>query len=465
MEIWPSLRFGAQALALRRAAKRPRAQIERIQRARLEDLVCHARRRSVFYRDKFAGLHETRFALADLPPSTKPELMENFEQALTVEDLRREEVEAFFRDEANVGKLFRGKYVLSHTSGSQGQPLLLVMTDDVLSLLFTLQAARGNREGPNVWQIVKHLTSPARLAAVTLQRGFYPSATAFEYMPSGAKRFIDTLRLSLGDKEMTERLQQFRPTHLTAYATVLHELARQIEQGRLTLQPELRQVVNISERLIPQARKRYESVFGAPILDDYAMGECLFLSHGCFTTPGMHVNSDWAVLEVVDEHNRPVPNGQRGAKVLLTNLANRVQPIIRYEVGDVVTMATEPCSCGSNLPLIRQVEGRNSDVFWIRTDEGDRPVTPAVFEIALSKIVEVREFQLVQEDSNRFRIRIEPLAGAEFDKDQAAQIIHKQLEQYQLRRHLHVEIEAVKRLTPADGKKFRRVLSQKRQAS
>jgi phenylacetate-coenzyme A ligase PaaK-like adenylate-forming protein len=170
-------------------------------------------------------------------------------------------------------------------------------------------------------------------------------------------------------------------------------------------------------------------------------------------------------LEVVDEHNRPVPNGQRGAKVLLTNLANRVQPIIRYEVGDVVTMATEPCSCGSNLPLIRQVEGRNSDVFWIRTDEGDRPVTPAVFEIALSKIVEVREFQLVQEDSNRFRIRIEPLAGAEFDKDQAAQIIHKQLEQYQLRRHLHVEIEPVERLTPSDGKKFRRVLSQKRQAS
>jgi len=42
--------------------------------------------------------------------------------------------------------------------------------------------------------------------------------------------------------------------------------------------------------------------------------------------------------------------------VLLTNLANLVQPLVRYEIGDIVTMATEPCDCGNHLPLIARVD-------------------------------------------------------------------------------------------------------------
>ena len=129
------------------------------------------------------------------------------------------------------------------------------------------------------------------------------------------------------------------------------------------MKPELEEVVNISERLMPQAREHYAKIFGAPLLDNYSMGECLFLTNGCTETDGMHVNADWAILEVVDENNQPVPAGEKGAKVLITNLANLVQPIIRYEVGDILTMATEPCGCGSNMPLIDHVEGRDSDVF------------------------------------------------------------------------------------------------------
>ena len=95
-----------------------------------------------------------------------------------------------------------------------------------------------------------------------------------------------------------------------------------MKQGRLSLKPELEQVVNISECLLPQARKHYEELFGAPVLDDYAMGECLFLSNGCPTSGGMHVNADWAILEVVDEENRQVAGRHQERKVLITNLAN-----------------------------------------------------------------------------------------------------------------------------------------------
>jgi phenylacetate-coenzyme A ligase PaaK-like adenylate-forming protein len=296
-----------------------------------------------------------------------------------------------------------------------------------------------------------------------LKPGFYPSASAFNYMPLAAKHFLEVLLLSIEDDDLIERLTEFRPTHVTAYASVLHELARAIEADELELKPDLRQVVNISERLMPQTRRHYEQIFGTPVLDDYGMGECMFLTSGCPVSGGMHVNTDWAFLEVVDENNQPVPAGQPGAKVLVTNLANYVQPIIRYEVGDIVTMATESCECGSNLPLIARIEGRDSDVFYIETKEGRQPLQPTVFELALGKILDAREFQIVQEENTRFRVRVEPLPGKSLDRSRAEKIIRDELKEYKLDDQLTVEFEIVDRLAADGDKKFKRIIGKVKQ--
>lgn len=459
MEIWGTLEFGARALMLKSTVTKPIEEIHRIQSARLESLIEHARDNSQFWREKLAGITDSSFELADLPTSNKPELMDNFDRAVTVGDVRRDEVESFLDDESNLGKYFRDKYALSHTSGSQGQPLLIVQTKENIELLFALQVSRGNHQSLGLGEVLKHLVKPARLAAVILKPGFYPSYSAFEYMPEGAKHYLEVLRLCVNDDDMIERLAEFRPTHLTAYASVLHEIAREIEAGRLSLKPELEEVVNISERLMPEPRKHYAEIFGAPILDNYSMGECLFLTNGCSTSGGMHVNADWAILEVVDEDNQPVPDGEKGAKVLVTNLANYVQPIIRYEIGDIVTMATEPCDCGSNMPLIDHVDGRDSEMFYIETKDGLRPLQPTIFELALGRMLDAREYQIIQEENTLFRILIEPLPGKSFDRNRADKLVREQLKEYGLDQELDVEVEVVDRLAPEGDEKFKRVVS------
>jgi phenylacetate-CoA ligase len=459
MEIWESIEFGARALMLKSTVKKSREEIDEIGRTRLTKLVEHARNDSAFWREKLKPVPDTNFELTELPTSNKPELMENFERSVTVDDVRRDEVEGFFEDPTNLGKFFRDKYALSHTSGSQGQPLLIVQPKDNLELLFALQASRGNQESLGFGDAVKHLFSPARLAAVILKPGFYPSASAFAYLPEGAKRYLDVLQLCIEDEDILEQLADFRPTHLTAYASVLHELARAIEEGKLDFKPELKQVVNISERLIPQAREHYQKIFGAPVLDDYAMGECMFLTNGCVETGGMHVNADWALLEVVDENNQPVPAGEKGAKVLVTNLANHVQPIIRYEVGDIVVMAGEHCHCGNNMPLIERVEGRDSDIFYIETNEGKRPLQPTVFELALGRMLDAREFQIVQEENTKFHIRIEPLPGKTFDQGRADRIMRDELQEYKLADKVQFRIELVDKLAADGDQKFKRIVS------
>jgi len=173
----------------------------------------------------------------------------------------------------------------------------------------------------------------------------------------------------------------------------------------------------------------------------------------------MHANADWALLEVVDENNNPVPDGEIGAKVLVTNLANYTQPIIRYEIGDMLAMATEPCGCGSNLPLIDHVEGRDSDVFEIKTEKGTKPLQPTIFELALGRMLDVREYQLVQEENTRFRIRVEPLPGRTVDIARAERMMHEQLREYGLDQQLQVKVETADKLTNDGEQKFKRIVS------
>jgi phenylacetate-CoA ligase len=458
MDIWETIEFGAHALRLKAGASKSPEEIRRIGRRRLEQLVAHARANSKFWREKLSRVAEQSFELRDLPTTTKPELMDNFDRAVTVDDVRLDEVESFLDDDSNVGKFFRDKYALSHTSGTQGQPLVLVQSKDNIELLFALQASRGNHKRLGVGEAIKHFISPARLAAIIFKPGFYATSSAFSYMPEAAKHYLEIKVFCANDEDLPEQLAAYRPTHLTAYSSMLHEVARHIESGRLSLKPDLDEAVNISEKLLPQAREHYAELFGAPVLDNYSMGECLFLTNGCPASGGMHVNADWALLEVVNENNEPVPDGEKGAKVLVTNLANYVQPIIRYEIGDIVTMATEKCRCGSNMPLIQCVEGRDSETFEIKTDKGTRSLQPSILQLAIGRMLNLREYQIIQEENTRFRILLEPLPGQKFDQARVEKIMHDQLREYDLDETLQVEVEAVESLKPEGDQKFQRVV-------
>src|SRR5689334_9658380 len=106
MDIWETIEFGAHAVSLKMGARKSPEEIERLQRRRLEQLVAHARANSRFWRTKLKRVPDKAFELADLPTSDKPELMDNFDQAVTVDDVRRDELEAFLDDESNLGTYF-----------------------------------------------------------------------------------------------------------------------------------------------------------------------------------------------------------------------------------------------------------------------------------------------------------------------------------------------------------------------
>lgn len=453
------LTFSARTLALRRGRRLAPEAIAAIQGRRLRSLLRRAVAGSAFYRAKFRGIDLDRAPLAALPPTTKGELMADFDRAVTDPAVTRAGLERFMDDPENADRLFLGRYAACHTSGSQGQPMLIVQGRRSVELFFGLQMTRGNADRVSALEALRALARPVRLAVVTLKRGFYPSAALFQHMPAAARRYVDVLWLSQTDPDVIDRLNAFRPERLTAYAGVLEMLALEAEAGRLRLAPELRQVVNNSEALTDRARRRIAAAFGRHVMNNYATGECPFLSNGCPTDEGAHVNADWAIFEVVDDRYRPVPPGAPGRKVLITNLANAVQPIIRYEVGDVVTMADEPCRCGSRLPRIRCIEGRAADVFWVGSGPRRRRLINLVFTHAFEYLSDLREWQAVQTDRDRILVRFEPLPGATLDLARARRALDRELALYDFQ-DVRTEFEVVPRLgaDPATGK-FRRMVS------
>jgi phenylacetate-coenzyme A ligase PaaK-like adenylate-forming protein len=460
MNIVHSIRFAWLATQLSYGMGLAPEQIAVLQQRRLRKLLRHVVARSPFYQAKYRGLDLDHLALTELPPSNKKEFMANFDQAVTDPRLRRADLERFLDDPANVGRYYLDQFIVSHTSGSQGQPMLLVQDRRPQELLYGIQMTRGHSRGTTVVEAVRRFFDPARLAVVTLKRGFYPSAVVFEYMPAVAKPYLRVLRLSQTDPDVVDQLHAFRPTILTGYAGVLEMLARKAQAGELRLAPTLRQIVNNSEKLTEQARARIEAAFGLHVLDNYAIGECPFLSTGCLTDEGAHVNADWVIFEVVDAAYQPVPPGAQGQKILITNLANTVQPIIRYEITDMVRMATAPCRCGSQLPRIARIEGRTTDAFWVRDGAAHRQLPATLFKHAFDHLREVREWQAVQVERNRIRIKLELLPGAAFQEGHIRWAVQYQLDLHGLGELVAVDLETVPALAadPATGK-FRRTVS------
>jgi hypothetical protein len=141
----------------------------------------------------------------------------------------------------------------------------------------------------------------------------------------------------------------------------------------------------------------------------------------------LHVHADWVVLEPVTADHAPIPPGELSDTVLLTNLANRVQPLIRYDLGDRLLVSPDPCVCGSPLPALR-VEGRTNDVLML-TSAG---TTVRVLPLALVTVVEdvpgVRRCQLVQTDASTVRVRLDVAPAA--DPDTVWERVLRRLHEY-----------------------------------
>ena len=141
-------------------------------------------------------------------------------------------------------------------------------------------------------------------------------------------------------------------------------------------------------------------------MNEYGASECLSIAFGC-REGWLHVNSEWVMLEGVDARGKPVAPGQPSHTTLVTNLANRIQPIIRYDLGDRIITSRGCCACGNPLPAIR-VEGRRDATLDFHDARGACvKLTPLALSTVVEEAAGEHRFQIAQAANDRLRVRFD----------------------------------------------------------
>jgi phenylacetate-CoA ligase len=355
------------------------------QRDRLRALLARAIAGSPFHAGRLRGVDPDRFELADLtrlPVMTKADMMENFDTATTDRRLTRGLVERHLARAVTDPSLLLGDYVVLVSGGSSGQRGLFVQAADEYA------------------EFAASVTRRAMAAAVAAAGGLPPEGLVIGMVGAGSPVHSSGLgcvtatrppvRLvsasaSLPIAEIVRRLNAAQPPNLLAYAAKLAELAREQRDGRLKLN--LRSVASFAEAISMPERIAITEAFGVPVIDLFASTEGL-VGH---SEPGETVlmfAGDTCIAECVDDEGRPVPDGTTSSKVLVTNLHNLTQPIIRYELTDRFT----PAGTSDGGALRAGVEGRSDDLFRY----AEASVHPFVVGAPLLHAPAVREFQIRQ---------------------------------------------------------------------
>jgi putative adenylate-forming enzyme len=338
-------------------------------------VIDYAARHSPFHRARFAGGGDWR----TVPTIDKSAMMENFGAFNTRGISLGEAMTAALRAERDrdfapsIGGVTVG--LSSGTSGHRG--LFLVDPIEQVTWAGTILA----RALPDL--------SRLRLA-------FFLRSNSNLYQSLG--RWIDFRYFDLTTPIETTvaLLNAYQPDVIAGPPSLLGRLA---DSPALRIRP--RRLVSVAEVLEPQDEARLRDAFGVPVHQVYQCTEGL-LAVSC-ERGSLHVQEDVVALQF----ERADPDGEQLTPII-TDLRRRTQPVIRYKLNDAVTLAADPCPCGSAFRVIERIEGRCDDACtFLRRDGTLRALFPeALRRIVLQSDPRIDDYQIVQERPGQLRIRL-----------------------------------------------------------
>jgi phenylacetate-coenzyme A ligase PaaK-like adenylate-forming protein len=373
------------------------------QRDELRSLVAHAIAHSPFHRRRLAGCDPSSLQLADLstfPVMTKDEMMDELDDVLTDPGVRAADVERALHETTTEPVPIAGRVFAMASGGSSGRRGVFCFDRDAtvafLSSISRHSVARLQAFGdPPPGGIT--------IAIVGAPSPVHATGTAQLFSAGHALPFqFSAVPVTLPFPEIVERLNTLGAPLLYGYPSMLARLAEEQRAGRLHLQ--LLGVTSTSETLLPELRATIRDAFGVPIVDTFGSTEAL-VGVSAPDDDVLVFNSDQCIVELVDEQDRPVPDGTPSAKVLITNLANRTQPLIRYAISDRFVRQPAAPDHGH---LRARVEGRDDDALRF----GSVTVHPLVIRAVMVKTPAVADYQVRQKTGG---IDVDAIAVAPVD--------------------------------------------------
>ncbi len=370
-------------------------ELKKVQQERLTALVDYAREHSPYLREFYKDLPED-YTLSDIPVMEKKEFQAHYNEWVTDPELKEDMVRAYLKRGAEDNSLLLGKYTALQTSGSTGDPLPMVRDDyhnKIHGALLRNRLFYGTE--PGFFDHSKHKT--AFLVHVSNSASSYGSYLKMRRLHPGFEDNIAAYPITDSIDVIVSKLNAFQPEIIVAYPPYLVMLAEEKLKG--TLDIPIKMILSSAELLTEESYHRIHDVFGVPILNNYCMTEGgeIAMTHDC---PHLHINEDWIIVEPVDENRKPVKDASEySSGILVTDLTNYVQPIIRYYVSDSVRIRREDFPCYFR-PVL-DIRGRVWDSFEL----GGGKFTTKALEVKAKFQKGLCSYQFVKTGENTMEVR------------------------------------------------------------
>ncbi|WP_372409885.1 phenylacetate--CoA ligase family protein [Acinetobacter radioresistens] len=210
-------------------------------------------------------------------------------------------------------------------------------------------------------------------------------------------------------------LNKFQPEFLVGFPSSVFEICQIAKARNLKYTGKAKVFFPTAETVLAEHRQIISEVLGCKLVDQYASSEGAPFILEC-TAGNLHIHPLTGIFEVVDENLNPAQTGQ----ILVTSFTTHGTPLIRYRIGDSITLAdaSKQCSCGSIFPLVESIQGRTNDYI----------LSPTHGKVNLGNISNSTKdtkgivcFQLIQDSINHIEVRI--VTTRDFDKKQELNFI------------------------------------------
>lgn len=194
--------------------------------------------------------------------------------------------------------------------------------------------------------------------------------------------------------ELKFEVQDYNPTILVAPPSLLRMLAQKMNSGEIKLTP--KKIISAAEVLDPIDEEFISKAFGQQVHQIYQCTEG-FLGHTC-DHGTIHLNEDFLFIE-----KRFLDEEKLKFFPIITDLERKTQPIVRYELNDILTLKEDNCPCGSHNTAIEQIEGREDDIFYFRNDENLLvPIFPDfIRRRVITSSDSIKEYKVIQENPEK----------------------------------------------------------------
>jgi len=342
-----------------------------LQWKKLKLLLKHSYENVPFYHRKFdrAGIKPEHIResedLSKIPLTTREELQRLPLETVTARNIDIEQCEK------------------TTTSGTTGTPLTLILDRRTVEYGNGMWIRALERDG---------LKNRDKMAVIRHPE-YFPKEHWFQRMGIRSRKNISALDNA---ERQIMMLEEYCPQAIKGYSSSLWEIARTLEHRSHNIKPRL--AFSGGELMSPQARESITSSFDTELFDNYGATEFSLIAWECRGHVGYHINTDSVLTEFLDSRGEYVGEGERGA-VVCTGLHNHAMPLIRYKGDDIAVPMNFHCPCGVKLPLLRGIEGRQSDL--LITLDG-RSISPwRFFPYPFDDYTGIIQFKITQERKDR----------------------------------------------------------------